>query len=55
MYKRQVEGNVNKLVKYTTYAVLEDTLARRTYDESGDYTINATDGNNEASTLMRIV
>jgi uncharacterized protein YfaS (alpha-2-macroglobulin family) len=23
--------------------------------ESGDYTINATDGNNEASTLMRIV
>jgi len=36
---RVVYGEVNKLIKYTDYAVLEDTLARRTYDESGSYTV----------------
>ena len=29
---------VNKIVS-TDYAVIEDTLARRTFDESGDYVI----------------
>ena len=28
-----------KQVRTTEYAVLEDTLARRTFDESGDYSI----------------
>ena len=27
------------LVRNTEYSVLEETLARRTFDESGDYTI----------------
>lgn len=30
-------------VRATEYAVLEDTLARRTYDESGDYTVRGYD------------
>ena len=36
---RVSEGIVQERVRYTQYAVLEDTLARRTYDESGDYTV----------------
>lgn len=35
------DGILQKLVQTTDYSVLEDTLARRTYDESGDYTVNA--------------
>ena len=36
----RVDGGVNKkLVNKTEYSVLEETLARRTYDESGDYTV----------------
>ena len=31
-----VQSNRNKL---TQYSVLGDTLARRTFDESGDYTV----------------
>lgn len=34
-------GQLQKIVKVTDYSVLEDTLARRTYDESGDYSVNA--------------
>ena len=32
-------GALTKYVKYPLYSVLEDTLARRTYDESGNYTV----------------
>lgn len=32
-------GTVTSLVNRTDYSVLEKTLARRTYDESGDYTV----------------
>ena len=36
-------GNIlNKIVR-TEYNILEDTLARRTFDESGDYYVNAFD------------
>ena len=33
------EGKIVKLVNTTEYSELEKTLARRTYDESGDYTV----------------
>jgi len=33
------EGNVESKVRYTEYNVLEETFARRTFDESGDYTV----------------
>jgi len=37
----RVENGVEKFVnKYPIYSELGDTLARRTYDESGDYTVN---------------
>lgn len=32
-------GDIVKVEKYPDYALLEDTLARRTYDESGNYTV----------------
>ena len=32
-------GDIVKVEQYPDYAVLEDTLARRTYDESGNYTV----------------
>ena len=32
-------GVLRKLVSTTSYSILEKTLARRTYDESGDYTV----------------
>lgn len=35
------EGVIKKQIKYPIYSVLGDTLARRTYDESGDYTVRA--------------
>jgi hypothetical protein len=34
-------GSVTKQVNYPIYSELEKTLARRTYDESGNYTVNA--------------
>jgi len=34
------QGVVEREVKPTEYSVLEDTLARRTYDESGDYVVD---------------
>jgi hypothetical protein len=34
-----VNGVIKTLVNRTDYSVLEKTLARRTYDESGDYTV----------------
>ena len=37
------EGLLQNRVRSTEYAVLEDTFARRTYDESGDYTTKAFD------------
>jgi hypothetical protein len=36
---RVESGQITKQVKYPIYAELEKTLARRTYDESGDYTV----------------
>jgi len=36
---RLVNGSPIKIEKYPDYAGLEDTLARRTYDESGNYTV----------------
>jgi hypothetical protein len=32
-------GNLTKFIQYPLYSVLEDTLARRTFDESGNYTV----------------
>jgi len=51
---RVEEGAITKQVKYPIYAELEKTLARRTFDESGDYTVrpfrasvlNGSDANN---------
>ena len=36
---RIVNGETKRLVRSTEYAVLEDNLARRTFDESGHYTL----------------
>ena len=36
---RVESGMITKQVKYPIYSELEKTLARRTYDESGDYTV----------------
>ena len=36
---RVENGAITKQVKYPIYSEIEKTLARRTYDESGDYTI----------------
>ena len=36
-------GNVKSMVRSTEYAVLEDTLARRTFDESGNYVLQNPD------------
>ncbi len=38
-----VDGQVEYIMDRSTYAVLGDTLAQRTYEESGDYTINPFD------------
>ena len=32
-------GNISHKVETTQYSLLENTLARRTYDESGDYSV----------------
>lgn len=34
------QGTIEKEVKPADYSLLEDTLARRTYDESGDYVVD---------------
>ena len=36
---RTEDGKIKKEVRRTEYAVLEETFARRTYDESGNYTV----------------
>jgi hypothetical protein len=36
-----LNGNLQFIVDKTAYAELEKTLARRTFDESGDYTVNS--------------
>ena len=33
------DGKIQKQVRFTEYSVLEETLARRTFDESGNYTV----------------
>src|SRR5210317_1314065 len=40
---RLSEGIIQNRVRTTEYSVLEDTFARRTYDESGDYTVREFD------------
>ena len=42
---RIVNGQTVKKELYPEYAVIEDTLARRTYDESGNYTVEPFDLN----------
>lgn len=37
---RLVSGKSTKKVKYTEYADIEETFARRTFDESGNFTVN---------------
>ena len=37
---RMIGGSTTKTVRYTDYADIEETFARRTYDESGNYTVN---------------
>ena len=37
---RVEDGAIKSKVETTEYAILEDTMARRTFDESGDYTVN---------------
>lgn len=39
-FVRIVNGNVIKREQYPDYSVLGDTLARRTFDESGNYTVD---------------
>jgi hypothetical protein len=38
---RIVDGNTTKKIEYADYSELEDTMARRTFDESGHYTIGS--------------
>lgn len=38
---RVEDGKLIKKIKYPIYSDIEDTLARRTYDESGNYTVRA--------------
>ena len=40
---RVENGNIKSFVRSTEYAVLEETLARRTFDESGDYVLTNPD------------
>ena len=40
---RLSQGNLQNKVRNTEYAVLEDTFARRTFDESGDYSVRPFD------------
>jgi hypothetical protein len=40
---RVENGEIKTLVRSTDYSILEDTFARRTYDESGDYTLGNPD------------
>jgi hypothetical protein len=40
---RVENGTIKSIVRNTEYAVLEDTLARRTFDESGDYVLSNPD------------
>ena len=40
---RVESGEIKTMVRSTEYAVLEDTLARRTFDESGDYVLSNPD------------
>jgi hypothetical protein len=42
-FVRVIDGNIVKKEKYAELGDLEDTLARRTYDESGHYVVNPFD------------
>jgi len=56
---RVVDGTIRYSVKYPIYSDLEETLARRTYDESGSYTVKPFQidieeyFNNERTCLLR--
>lgn len=47
---RVENGLITKQVRYPIYSAIEDTLARRTYDESGDYSVKTFDVSLEANT-----
>ena len=46
-------GKIQKQVRTTDYNILEDNLARRTYDESGDYVVRGLDIDIRESVLSR--
>ena len=50
---RIVDGSIRKRIKYPIYSDLDDTLARRTYDESGSYTVKAFRANARESARRR--
>ena len=47
---RVENGLITKQVRYPIYSAIEDTLARRTYDESGDYSVKSFDVSLESNT-----
>ena len=48
---RLKEGKIQNQVRTTAYNILEDNLARRTYDESGDYVVKGLDIDTRESVL----
>ena len=61
---RVVNGELQRFVKYSDYSILEHTLARRTFDESGDYEVrpftlekreHLNDGSNRGVFLLQLV
>jgi hypothetical protein len=52
---RVVDGYTIKKELYPDYSVIEDTLARRTYDESGNYTVKPFDLNLEDGTTASTI
>ena len=45
-------GKIQNQVRTTPYSILEDNLARRTYDESGDYVVKGLDIDTRESVLV---
>jgi len=52
---RVENGTITKQVDYPLYSDIEKTLARRTYDQSGDYTVVAWQASPEANTANTAV
>jgi hypothetical protein len=51
---RLKNGKVKKIITKTTYNLIRDELARRTFDESGNYTVNSFDLDLEESLNNRL-